>query len=498
MIKNISYSFLTQLLPLVVSIILIPMLIKGLGDDRFGLLTLAWVFLGYFSLFNFGIGRATTKYVAEYRANFKNSEIPTLIKTSWSMLLVLGFVGGMALYFLRFSLIEQMLSTPAELIEETYPVFALVALSIPIVIYTTGVRAVLEAYEQFRLLAMISAPAGIMNYIIPFALLWFTRRLDIIVGALLINRLVFLFIHLWACIRVVPNLKDGQAFNRPTMKMLIRFGGWLTISNIIGPLMTYMDRFIVGSMVSLSAVTYYVAPYEMVNRLRIFPNSLMPVMFPAFSGKVSNQPIEAAKLFHQTLKYLWLITIPLMVWISACSYEILAIWISVEFAEQGASVLAILAMGWLINYGAQVAYNWIQSAGHARITALFHLIELPLFFFFAWLLVPSLGIVGVALAWFLRVTIDALLLFGFAWKLLPETNRNLTYSLHLFVLAALLFLLIQFLSGLSSSHWVNVLSPLLALSVYPFLVWFLFLSNEDKAILSQLTLRFYARTKTAN
>ena len=48
--KNTVINLAGQVLPLLVGIITIPMLIRGLGTERFGLLTLAWVVIGYFSL----------------------------------------------------------------------------------------------------------------------------------------------------------------------------------------------------------------------------------------------------------------------------------------------------------------------------------------------------------------------------------------------------------------------------------------------------------------
>ncbi|MCI0403070.1 MAG: flippase, partial [Acidobacteria bacterium] len=46
-------------------VLCIPPIIAGLGAERFGLLALAWAVLGYFNIFDLGLGRATTKFVAE-------------------------------------------------------------------------------------------------------------------------------------------------------------------------------------------------------------------------------------------------------------------------------------------------------------------------------------------------------------------------------------------------------------------------------------------------
>ena len=62
----------------------IPFLIKGLGEEKFGILSLAWVVIGYFSLFDFGIGRTLTKIVAEKIGLEEIDEIPGLFWTAYS------------------------------------------------------------------------------------------------------------------------------------------------------------------------------------------------------------------------------------------------------------------------------------------------------------------------------------------------------------------------------------------------------------------------------
>ncbi len=82
-------------LPLLVAIIAIPLLIDGLGLARFGVLTIIWMVVGYFSLFDLGLGRALTKLVAEKLGHDNNNEIPALIWTALLLMLILGVVGAL-------------------------------------------------------------------------------------------------------------------------------------------------------------------------------------------------------------------------------------------------------------------------------------------------------------------------------------------------------------------------------------------------------------------
>ena len=77
--KNTLWNLLGQGVPLLVALLTIPHLIQGLGIDRFGVLSLAWMVIGYFSLFDMGLGRALTKLVAEKLGTGQTQDIPPLV-----------------------------------------------------------------------------------------------------------------------------------------------------------------------------------------------------------------------------------------------------------------------------------------------------------------------------------------------------------------------------------------------------------------------------------
>lgn len=76
--RNTLWNLLGTLLPMGVAVVSIPPLVRALGLDRFGLLSLAWVVIGYFSLFDVGIGRALTKLVAEKLGANEEHTVPPL------------------------------------------------------------------------------------------------------------------------------------------------------------------------------------------------------------------------------------------------------------------------------------------------------------------------------------------------------------------------------------------------------------------------------------
>jgi len=58
--QNFIYNLMGSIVPILVGLITIPIYLKLIGADRFGVLSIVWLILGYFSLFNLGMGKAIT------------------------------------------------------------------------------------------------------------------------------------------------------------------------------------------------------------------------------------------------------------------------------------------------------------------------------------------------------------------------------------------------------------------------------------------------------
>lgn len=410
---------------MVVALFAIPSLISGLGVERFGVLTLAWLVVGYFSLFDLGLGRALTQVVAA-RLGILEQGLRATVRTALVVMLALGLIGALAAWLLTPRLVESVFKIPPLLIGETLKSFYILAVSIPVVILTAGLVGILTAYSRFGLINWVRVPLGISNYLIPVFALKFTNDLSIIVGLLSLTRLLAAFVYWMLCRRCMSHLAGAASFDRDGLKILLKFGGWMTLTNIVGPIMIYMDRFVIGSLVSVSAVAFYATPFEMVTKLLIVPAAIVTVLFPALAVAVREiDRTELIKLFDDSWRYVALALFPVVLFIITFSYEGLELWLGDTFAKESSTVLQLLALGVMINAFAQLPFTLIQSAGKPDITAKLHLIELLFYVPCLWMALKTFGIVGAAATWTLRVVVDGALLSRATARLVPETRKTL-------------------------------------------------------------------------
>ena len=92
--RNTLLNLIGRVAPLVVGIVTMPYVIRHLGPDRFGLLSLAWMVVGYFALFDLGIGPATTKFVAELFGKGEMDKLPELVWTALASQTCMGLAAG--------------------------------------------------------------------------------------------------------------------------------------------------------------------------------------------------------------------------------------------------------------------------------------------------------------------------------------------------------------------------------------------------------------------
>src|SRR6266478_9288160 len=162
--RNTMWNLLGSGAPMLVALFSIPILIRGLGKERFGILTLAWALIGYASLFDLGLGRALTQLVAKKLGAGEDREVPALVWTSLLLMLLVGVLGAAVVGLLSPWLVHRALNVPTVLQGETLQSFYLLGLSIPVVISTAGLRGLLEAHQRFGLINALRIPMGVYSF----------------------------------------------------------------------------------------------------------------------------------------------------------------------------------------------------------------------------------------------------------------------------------------------------------------------------------------------
>jgi O-antigen/teichoic acid export membrane protein len=323
---------------------------------------------------------------------------------------------------------------------------------------------------------------GLLTFLAPLAVLPFSNRMDVIISVLLGLRIVICIVHVVLCERVVPGLLRRISYSRHLVRPMLGTGGWMSVSNIVSPVMVYMDRFLIGSVLGMAAVAYYVTPYEIITKLQVIPGALAGVLFPMFSASLAGERAQAADLFRRSVRWVFLALFPAVLLVTVFAGDGLRIWLSEEFSLNGTAVLQWLAAGVLINSVAFIPFAFVQGAGRADLTAKLHLAELPIYLVVLWLSMQRWGIVGAAAAWTFRVALDAVALFTVSAWLENELKPSIRHDAVIF--AATLAILVAgcYLHGLAA----KIAFCAIVLTCFCFLAWYRLLSGDERRRLATI------------
>ena len=477
--KNSLINLAGFVLPLAVGLITIPLIVSGFGVERFGVLTLAWAVIGYFSLFDMGIGRAITQSMAERLGSASAHDVSRLAWTGLLMMLMFALIGALVVATLAPWFVSSVLNMPEALREETINAFMLLAAAIPAVVLSAGAAGILAALQRFDLINALRIPMGMMIFLVPLIILPYSKSMAYVCAGLLGIRVLFLVLHAAACFYAFPPLRAHIGIARSEIRRLLSFGGWMTVTNVIGPLMMYMDRFVIGAVLTISAVAYYVTPYEIVTRLLTVPAALAAVLFPAFAAAKSSGSSHATTLYSMGERAILGILAPIVLVLVVFAEEGLRLWLGEDFAQNSTAVLQWLAIGVFLNGYAQVPFTFIQGIGRADITAKLHLLELPIYIALMFWLLNAHGIVGVAIAWLLRAAVDAALLTLLAHGLTKDMAAASRQIFPMFVAPLALFAAAMMLDEMASKLFFTGLA-FLALIIVGY--YFAVLPEEKPAI----------------
>jgi O-antigen/teichoic acid export membrane protein len=480
--KNSIFNLVGQVLPMLVGLLTIPYIVRGLGTEQYGIFSIATMLLGYFSIFDLGLSRATVKFVAENLSPERVHKVPELVWTSLSLLVAIGTLGGiLAAIFVPVSVTHFFKMPPSLAGEARIALFVLCA-SMPIMLGNDALRGVLEASQRFDLVNCVKVPASVLFYLVAALVIPFGVHVAGIVSLLVLIRLISALCYLNFCFRVIPGLRSNPRVSRASLRPLATFGGWIMVSNVTAPVFAYLERFMIASLLSVGMLTFYAAPYELVSKLLIFPMSIVPSLFPYFSFHGEKKRSEVSDITSRTIKYLFVVLTPPAAVFVFFARDIMNLWLGSPFASNSTVVLQLVTITFFINAFAIVPFTSVQALGRPELKAILDLVTIPVYIGVAWFLMRHAGIDGAALAKLLVTVSDGFFLYMFAFKLKAFSLRDCVSGplLRAILVSAGLFLAVFSVHSMHLKLLLAIPLILLCFAIYLVAFWVLAVDDEDR------------------
>lgn len=408
--RHSVYNLAGATVPLLVALATVPLYLSVIGLDRYGVLSIAWLFLGYFNLFDLGLGRAITHRLAVLGTASEADRS----RAFWTaVLLSAGFAAIATILFvpIAYAGLDLVKFGAAGLRSEALQALPWLAACLPLGIINSVAAGALEGRQRFLHLNAIATAGTVLTAVGPLAVaLLYTPALPALIAAALGARALTNLLLLAECLRSVP-ARLPLTIHRKEAAALLDFGKWSALSSGISPILFLWDRYAIGVLISSAAVSLYVVPFTLVFQLTQIPSALMRAAFPRLA---STDSAEVLRIANQGWGVLSLIVTPVILLALAFVEPFLHLWVGAGMAASSAPVAYVLLLGIWPNAFAWLPYFVITARNQPRTPALLHLAELVPYVLLLYFALTEFGILGAAIAWSTRMTIDALILFRLA------------------------------------------------------------------------------------
>ena len=481
---NAAYQLLAQAAVSALNFIASPIIVHGLGMEAYGLLVLVGVTTNYFGFVELGLGRATIQNLARHRARGETSDFQEVLWTATAAYFALSLVGALGLVAIAPLLVKHVLVVSPGLVPEALWAFVLGAAGLVIALQRNVAQSVGTAMERFDLVSKVTLAIGALQAAANVGLVLLGAPLTgVMLGGLAVQT-VALVVYWGVAWKLVPNLFPPR-WSLEKLRSLVRFGGYVTVSQVVAPLLENVEKMFIGALASVDQLPYYSVSYSGAWALTVVPTSLGSVIYPAMVRLLSQGDHAGVReTVKRATRYVFVLLVGPVVLLVIYAREILTAWMGASFAAGASGCLRILTFAMLVSVVAWPSYHLLHAAGRADLTARFHLLELVLHVPTSLVFIYYGGVVGAAVAWLIRVVIDSGLLFRAAARIAGMPVRFVIESLGRGTVAALALLPVAlvgrgFLEGSSRVQTALILCSI-GLGYVPLVAW-LGLGREDRS-----------------
>jgi len=405
LVSGALWNALGRGLPLLLALALTPVLVGQLGIERWGLFTLALALVGVFGMLDLGVGPALTRALSErIGAGVREGEGALVASALAALVGISAVFAALAWWGVR-PLVESVLNVPPALVEEAVGAMRVLVAAAPLVVANAALWGVLAAHQRFRAANLVTIPVSVFYYLGPVLVLAVWNSLIGAMLALVACRAANTVSYALLVRPIVPGIRLSAVRLAPVLPLL-RFGGWMTFASALSQALAYADRFLIGALLTLSAVAFYATPLDLVMRFWILPVAVAQALLPALASSFRSLPAETVALLRKATLLIAAIVLPAAIILVAFAGPLLRLWLGAEFAAGGAGVLAMLGVGILFNCLAFAPGSLIEAVGRPDLIARFALAQALVFVPLSALLLLAAGIEGVAVAWALRALAD--------------------------------------------------------------------------------------------
>jgi O-antigen/teichoic acid export membrane protein len=372
-----------------------PFLLSRLGAEGFGVWTLLSVLVAIAGLADFGIGPATTLYVARYRGTKESETLFRVIQTAWGLYLILAILLAAALFLLGEPLLG-WLGVPPRMLSLLAPSLPIFVLGVAMQFLFSALDGVVRGFERYDLSSLLRVVSGSANVITYCSIVALGGSLGGMITGQTVVFTVILLISSWTVCRLLHrSVWLLPWIHARSLKEFLNLSlyGWL--QGLAGTLSSQADRLLVSVFLGPGVLAYYAACLQLAQLAHSILAQALAFTFPKFASLAADEPARLS-LFNRGMSVATMlgtgISLILFIW----APFILDVWLRQDVPTEIATALRVLAVSNALTSTSILPSYLMFGMGHFRLAALTALASGLSIALGGYLLIAWAGVIGAA------------------------------------------------------------------------------------------------------
>jgi O-antigen/teichoic acid export membrane protein len=471
-LRNIAFNWGAYITSIAIGFLMAPFVVRNLGDAQYGFWTLILTTTTYFARLDLGIQSAVGQYISRHLADKDSGQLNDKANSALTALLGVGFLVvlasvGLSFVFPRFFNVPSDAETPVRL---ALVLMGLVAAArLPFSVF----QAILIGRERFDLMSGISTAVRIINASLVFLILQAKQGLAGM--AIVLTCLQFLegALLVFFAGRAVPQIRIRLFFFKPNaFKELLQYGSFNFIINLCSHFGNGFWAVILARKLGADPVTYFSIGYEVVPYMVGVANAaILPLLQSLIPMDVHQDSKAIRAMFLTGSRYFFSLICLMAINLLLVGQDFIGQWMGAKYLQpepygSSGTVLLILTLANAASLSSLVAQQILFARRSNKRFALFTLLQTLGIVVLGIVLVPTMGIQGMAISMLVpMVLVEGLLIPFLAAR--QAHSRIAEYWLHAIlpnvVLAAVLYGLGRLV--LPHIHWDGWISIFLSFGI---------------------------------
>jgi O-antigen/teichoic acid export membrane protein len=384
LLRNSLWNLSGSALPMVVALATVPLLIRALGIEGYGIVTLVGSVIGYFAVLDINLTAGSIKYLAEHHAARDRRRFA---ETFWFGIFfygLLGLLGAAAIFLAAETLVIRFFKVSDAAYEATVLAFQIGALGFLLSQLQNYLLVVPQALQRYDRSAQSEAFFGIVVNLASVA----AAIAGMGIVGVIMARVGVAAVNILYLVWLIRRFRLHLRFRWPRKEVrtaLTSFSAYAYLSKLASVMHQHADKLIVGALAGPVALTFYTVPVTLAGRILGLTYRLSSVIYPRASALAASGRIEELRpVYLGVMRYVTYINLAALGMIVLAGEEFLRRWVGEEFVQQGYPVLVLVTVAFLVDSLTNIPSLVNDALGHPRITGRFALAN---------------GVVGVAMVY---------------------------------------------------------------------------------------------------